>query len=71
MDLIWKHHAVLKNATWMCERLAGNIHGDTLGRFADGEWVFTSTIKDDLGDGLYRTKSGTIYQVEFAPKVPA
>lgn len=66
-----EHQAVLKNAMWIAGRIGGQIHGDTLGRFKDGEWVYTSEVKDDLGDGLYKTRSGTIYKVEFATEVVA
>lgn len=61
------HHAVLKNAHMRDDRrLASNIAGDTLQRFRDGEYVITSRIEDDLGGGLYKTHSGTIYKVESA-----
>jgi hypothetical protein len=45
--------------------LHGAIHGDTRGRFQDGERIFTSTILEDLPDNVFRTRYST-YKVEFA-----
>jgi hypothetical protein len=59
----------LKNAIWFNDHRApnirGQIHGDFKNRFADGETVYTSTVLEDMGDGLYRTRN-SIYKVEFA-----
>lgn len=45
--------------------LYGQIYGDTLERFYDGEWVHTSTIMEELPDNVFRTRYST-YKVEFA-----
>ncbi|RWB95586.1 MAG: hypothetical protein EOQ56_27955 [Mesorhizobium sp.] len=64
--------AILKNALWAYDgRISGAIFGDTANRFPEGVMVTTSPVVEGLGNGLYKTRSGTIYQVEWAPKVSA
>lgn len=65
-------HATLEDAShgrgYYRGMLLGTIYGDQKGRFFDGTSVHTSVVEADLGDGLFRTKSGTIYKVEsWAP----
>lgn len=61
--------AMLKNAVWIHDHRApnikGEIEGDSKWRFRDGETVYTSTVLEDMGDGLYRTRN-SLYKVEFA-----
>ena len=60
--------AHLKNAVWhplYQNRLHGEIYQDSKGRWKDGETITTSTATD-IGQGMFRTKSGTVYQVSFA-----
>jgi hypothetical protein len=59
--------AHLKNARWdptFPDRLIGEIYADAKGRFADGVTVTTSPATD-IGQGMFRTRSGTVYQVAF------
>lgn len=44
--------------------LRGAIHGDTRGRFNDGDYVITTPAKE-VSPGVFETKHST-YQVEFA-----
>lgn len=43
--------------------LSGDIYGDTKGRFGDGEAVITSTITEELPDGVFKT-TFSAYRVE-------
>lgn len=45
--------------------LLGQIFGDTKKRFTDGTEVRTSKIVQEYGDNLVKTKSGTVYLVEW------
>lgn len=68
MQMIDAH---LTNARWHPEwpdRLIGEIYMDGKNRFRDGETVVTSPAQD-IGQGMFKTRSGTIYQVVF--KTPA
>lgn len=59
--------AHLKNARWhpdWPDRLVGEIYQDAKGRFDDGNVITTSPAKK-IGQGMYRTRSGTVYQVAF------
>ncbi|RWI35532.1 hypothetical protein [Mesorhizobium sp.] len=49
--------------------LVGQIHGDTLKRFKDGQIVHT-TRAVQIAEEIYQTESGTIYRVEFARRSP-
>lgn len=42
--------------------LNGQVYGHA--KFMDGMPIHTSTVVEDLGDGLFKTKSGSIYKVE-------
>ena len=57
----------LKNAVW-CNSPYGSIHGevhdDANRRWRNGTPIWTSTVQEDLGGGLYRTRN-SIYRVEF------
>ena len=58
----------LKDATLLGPKdwqvIRGAIHGDTRGRFRDGEYVITSRIVSHEGN-VYKTLN-SIYEVEFA-----
>ncbi len=59
--------ATLSAAVWSAEAkgsIYGYIQGDTKGRFRNGEPIYTSTVMEDLGNGLYRTRN-SIYKVNF------
>ena len=43
--------------------LSGEVSGDTRGRFRDGERITTSTIFEELGNGLFKTRFSA-YKVE-------
>jgi len=43
--------------------LRGQIYNDYRGRFADGDWIHTSSIKEVVGD-IVLTHSGSIYILE-------
>jgi len=58
----------LKNAVWSdwaTGSIEGNCYGDIHGRFTDGTWIYTSTVREDSGDGIYKTMN-SVYKVEFA-----
>lgn len=42
----------------------GQIYGDTKRRFADGEWIYTSRITEELPDHMVRTLNN-FYKVEY------
>lgn len=65
-----KINATIREAAWLPGNrcIYGTIYGDEGARFGDGDVVTTSRIVENLGDDIYRTKSGTIYKVEFATK---
>lgn len=48
---------------FMSERTTGEIHGDTRGRFSDGEVITITKIVKDFGNGLYKTETGNIYHI--------
>lgn len=58
----------LKNAVWIHDyrapNIRGEIYGDSKKRFPDGDTIYTSTVMEDMGDGLYRTRY-SLYKVEF------
>lgn len=58
----------LKKAVWFNDHrtpnIRGIIYGDSKKRFLDGDTVYTSTVLEDMGNGLYRTKY-SLYKVEF------
>lgn len=65
--MTYKITATLNAAVWSSVRpgsIYGYIQGDTEKRFRDGEGIFTSTVMEDLRDGLYRTRN-SIYKVNF------
>lgn len=43
--------------------LHGQIYGDSKGRFADGDWVTTSTILFEAGGDTFQTRN-SVYKVE-------
>lgn len=43
--------------------LTGDVYGDTKGRFRDGERITTSTIFEELPDGVFKTRYSA-YRVE-------
>lgn len=42
--------------------LRGMVHGDTRGRFWDGEFITTSTVMETLEDNLFKTRY-SVYRV--------
>lgn len=56
----------IKNAVWhYTGSIYGPVYGDVHKRFDDGQPIWTSTVMEDLGNGLYRTRN-SIYKVEFS-----
>lgn len=49
--------------------LRGRVYGDTKGRFRDGEIVTTSTIFEELPDGVFKTRFSA-YRVESWADAP-
>ena len=57
----------LKQAKWCAYpygSICGVIYDDINNRFRDGTTIWTSTVQEDLGNGLYRTLN-SVYKVEF------
>lgn len=46
--------------------LTGRIYGDRKGRFADGEWVHTSRILEELPGDVFRTRNSTYVVTSWA-----
>ena len=55
--------AKLKNAYRIGKVYSGNIHGDTRGRFPDGELVRTSAVQSV--DGNIVTTANSVYEVDI------
>ena len=60
----WKIVAVVDNGDLIGKVLWGNSVGDTTCRFASGDYICTSQIKEiSTNTSLIRTASGSLYQV--------
>jgi hypothetical protein len=45
-------------------KIHGYIYGDTRGKFADGEYVITSTVQEVSADGLEVKTRNSTYEIE-------
>jgi hypothetical protein len=52
--------------------LRGIIHGDNLGIYRDGTFIYTSRVVEEPSPNFFRTASGSLYEVEewVAPSKP-
>lgn len=72
IETVTEHTATLKEAyqDWYSEDehcIVGRIYGDVKRRWADGEWIHTSTVIGAIGKNLHVTLN-SIYKVEWEKK---
>ncbi|MGX1786822.1 hypothetical protein ACWIGM_08805 [Bosea sp. NPDC055332] len=51
--------------------LAGQVYNDTKGRFHDGAWITTSTIMEELPDGVFKTRFSAYRVASWEGQSPA
>lgn len=56
----------IRDAVWhYTGSIYGKVYNDVRKRWGDGTPIWTSTVLEDLGNGLYRTRN-SVYRVDFS-----